>query len=220
MIEKNNNIDALLRHHLENIDQEIAKFEKVASKEEQLKELLDNFDELDDLFYEALKVKKIYGRINDLIHAYGMLKYLRQDFRKDESKPLGILSLSLGPNSSTARHDLVSKKKVAEFKFSDWNENGKNGIRGKQVAKDFVRLILNYKETPTENQRKYYLFLHRKKDVKLAVDYLKGDSNLEKILTKKLFHFLSLKINPMPDTIGELYQKYENKIIVTAIKTD
>ncbi len=93
----------------------------------------ENLDE--SLLVALLQVKRVAGQINVGIHAVGILLALPRILTKGER--VQILSLGAG---NTGRHfDLVTDRRVAEFKFIHWRGTS-DTIRQNSIFKDFYYL--------------------------------------------------------------------------------
>lgn len=89
--------------------------------------------------YEAAQIiKKASAQINEIVHAFGIINCLPFILRKDEI----IESLSLGSGASGNGIDLVTDIRIAEFKFSEWQNDNSNGTRRRAVFSDYVSLLL------------------------------------------------------------------------------
>ncbi|WP_338498775.1 PE-PGRS family protein [Streptomyces sp. SJL17-4] len=88
------------------------------------------------LLASALTVRESLGRINDLIHASGILLALPHVLEDDETisrRP------SLGAGNDPSRpYDLETNRRVAEFKLARWR--GADAMRKRQVFKDLTML--------------------------------------------------------------------------------
>ena len=96
----------------------------------------------------ALRIKKITGQINIIIHAWGILISLPHILKKDEK----IISLSLGAGNTGKDFDLETDQRVAEFKFIEW-QGGPEAMRKKSLFKDFFYLV------ERGDDKKRYLYL-------------------------------------------------------------
>jgi hypothetical protein len=91
---------------------------------------------IDDAFLaSALSVKKIAGQINVIIHAAGILRSL-QDILEPGEK---VEYVSLGAGNTGRKFDLETNRRVAEYKFIDW-QGGPESIRQNGIFKDFFEL--------------------------------------------------------------------------------
>lgn len=89
-----------------------------------------------DLMVAALTVRGSLGRLNDLIHAAGIvlaLPHLLQDGEEIAVRP----SLAAG-NDPSRPFDLETDRRVAEFKLARWR--GADAMRKRQTFKDLVML--------------------------------------------------------------------------------
>ncbi len=89
-----------------------------------------------ELLIAALTVRESLGRINDLIHAAGImlaLPHVLEDGETITNRP----SLGAG-NDSSRPYDLETNQRVAEFKLARWR--GSDAMRKRQTFKDLVML--------------------------------------------------------------------------------
>lgn len=93
----------------------------------------DGIDE--SLLLAALLVKRMHGQINVIVHAVGILVSLPHVLESGEM----IESLSLGAGNTGRPHDLVTDRRVAEFKFIDW-KGGAESIRQNSLFVDLFNL--------------------------------------------------------------------------------
>lgn len=92
-----------------------------------------------DLYNAALIIKRASAQINEMVHAFGILNCLPKILQKDEK----VESLSLASGATGEGIDLVTSHRIAEFKFSNWQDGSSNGMRKRQVFADLVSLYLN-----------------------------------------------------------------------------
>ncbi|WP_231627096.1 PE-PGRS family protein [Streptomyces apocyni] len=89
-----------------------------------------------DLLVSALTTRENLGRLNDLIHATGImlaLPFILDEGEKVTNRP------SLGAGNDPSRpYDLETDQRVAEFKLSRWR--GADAARKRQTFKDLVML--------------------------------------------------------------------------------
>lgn len=83
----------------------------------------------------ALLVKRTAGQINVLVHSIGILTALPYILEAGET----IESLSLGAGNTGRAHDLVTNRRIAEFKFTDWR-GGPESIRQNGLFADLFSL--------------------------------------------------------------------------------
>ena len=102
-----------------------------------------------DLLESAITFKRTVSQINVLIHSIGILLSLPEILEKDEV----VKYLSLGAGNTGRLFDLETDKRVAEFKFINW-QGGAYSIRQNSFFKDFFLLAESERST-----RKYlYVF--------------------------------------------------------------
>lgn len=99
-----------------------------------------------ELFEAALVVKKLSAQIDEMVHASGIIKCLPLILEDNEI----IESLSLAAGADGEGIDLVTNKRIAEFKFSRWQDKVANGSRKRQVFADLVSLYLNVRDSKKE----------------------------------------------------------------------
>lgn len=124
-----------------------------------------------NLYNAALRIKKASAQINEMVHAFGILSCLPRILQKNEQ----IESLSLASGAAGDGIDLVTSHRVAEFKFSNWQETASNGMRRRQVFSDLVSLYLN----ETKKQKELYVL-----DIDAIKDFFTGHSKWKKVLSK------------------------------------
>lgn len=92
-----------------------------------------------NLFDAALIVKKASAQIDEIVHAIGIINCLPKILKANEV----VESLSLAAGADGDGFDLVTNKRIAEFKFAKWQDGGAaNGMRKRQVFADCVNLYL------------------------------------------------------------------------------
>lgn len=128
---------------------------------------------LDDNVYEAaIIVKKISAQIDEVVHAVGIIRCLPKILAKNEK----IESLSLAAGSEGEGFDLVTNKRIAEFKFSVWQEgNAANAMRKRQVFSDYINLLL----ADTTKAKELYVIGADK-----IKKYFDGRADWKKVLSK------------------------------------
>jgi hypothetical protein len=87
------------------------------------------------LLSAALDVKFAAARINDIVHAVGILVSLPKILKPGEK----IISMSLGAGNTNRSWDLETDLRIAEFKFIHWR-GGAETIRQNALFKDFFFL--------------------------------------------------------------------------------
>lgn len=106
--------------------------------------------DLTEIYHSALEVKKLSAQIDEIVHATGIIQCLSKILEKDEE----VIDLSLASSSEGEGIDLVTNKRIAEFKFARWQLSNANGMRKRQVFADLVNLYLH----PTTKSKELYVF--------------------------------------------------------------
>lgn len=101
-----------------------------------------------NLLDAAVTLKEVSGQINVFIHVIGILLSLPHILDETET----IESLSLGAGNTGRDFDLVTDRRIAEFKFMQWR-GGSETIRQNAVFKDFFELA----EADTQKRRVLYV---------------------------------------------------------------
>jgi hypothetical protein len=124
----------------------------------------------DRLLDNAFQIKSVAGQINVIIHTIGILLSLPHILAEDEI----VQSLSLGAGSTGRRFDLETNRRVAEFKFIQW-QGGSEAIRQNQLFKDFYNLA----EFKT-NKTKYMYVLGKE----IPIRFFNGNRALSSVFSK------------------------------------
>jgi hypothetical protein len=85
-----------------------------------------------------------------------------------------IISLSLGAGNTGKKSDLITNKRIAEFKFVDW-KGGPESIRQNRLFKDFVYLLWE----PGDKKRELYLL-----GLEIAERFFNGGRSVESVLSR------------------------------------
>lgn len=96
----------------------------------------------------AIEIKNLAGQINVVIHAVGILVSLPYLLARDER----IEALSLGAGNTGRDHDLVTDRRIAEFKFIDWR-GGPESIRQNGLFIDLFNLA------SAQTQKRRYMYV-------------------------------------------------------------
>ena len=102
-------------------------------------------EKVKNLLQAALIVKRISSQIDEIVHAAGIIMCLPKILEEGEI----IQSLSLAAGAEGDGIDLVTDRRVAEFKFSQWQDSS-NGARKRHVFADCVNLMML--ETPKSKE--------------------------------------------------------------------
>lgn len=88
-----------------------------------------------DTLEAAGLIKRLAGQINVVIHALGILLCLPEILNHGER----IEAVSLGAGNTGKSFDLITDRRIAEFKFIAW-QGGPESIRQNSIFKDFYYL--------------------------------------------------------------------------------
>jgi hypothetical protein len=99
-----------------------------------------------EVYESALIFKSLSAQIDEVVHSTGIIKLLPRILDENEK----ILGLSLAAGADGDGIDLVTNKRIAEFKFSRWQTGVANGMRKRQVFTDLVNLYLDNRKLTKE----------------------------------------------------------------------
>lgn len=135
-------------------------------------------------------MKRVAAQINVIIHAVGILVSLPHILTEHET----VESLSLGAGNTGREFDLTTDKRVAEFKFIEW-QGGPESIRQNSLFYDFFTLAEH------ESTRRRFLYLL---GTDKALRFLRGNRSLRSVLSK------NRKIN------DQFIARYDNEFTVVS----
>jgi len=160
-----------------------------------------------DTLIVALNLKQIAGQVNVMIHALGILISLPRILEEDEA----IESVSLGAGNTGKKFDLVTDRRVAEFKFIQWR-GGSESIRQNNVFKDFLNLLWD-----TSGKRRQ-LFLTRTEE---AISFLNGGRALSSVLSKNdtIKTMFEHRYGTEFKNVGEFYRKYQREVEILDLRS-
>lgn len=99
------------------------------------------------VLHRALTIKDLAGQIHVVIHTVGMLVALPHILERAER----IESVSLGAGNTGREYDLVTDRRIAEFKFIQWR--GADSIRQNNLFIDLFNLA------SAETDRRRYMYV-------------------------------------------------------------
>src|SRR5665811_1387040 len=145
------------------------------------------------VFDAALTVKRLAGRINDIVHAVGILTALPHVLEPGEV----ILSLSLASGNTGKAYDLETDRQIAEFKFVTW-QGGPESIRQNGLFIDLFRLA----GADTDKRRLLYVVGERQ-----PLRFLNGRRSLKSVLSRNASAARSFQdfYGRRFSTVGEYY---------------
>lgn len=117
----------------------------------------------------ALLVKRLAGQVNVIVHTLGILLSLPAILQDDEV----VEELSLGAGNTGRSFDLVTNRRIAEFKFIAWR-GGAEAIRQNSLFVDLYHLA----EAETTKTRQLYVT-----DLVSPVRFLQGRRALKSVLS-------------------------------------
>jgi hypothetical protein len=145
----------------------------------------------------AAEMKRLAGQINVVIHALGILLCLPHILEEGET----VEYVSLGAGNTGRAFDLETNKRIAEFKFINW-QGGSETIRQNSIFKDVFELIRH-----KTNKRKYLYVLGTHHPLK----FLQGGRSLDSILSR---HTKLKRI--FDDLYGNKFQKVRDWYVTHA----
>lgn len=122
------------------------------------------------LLGSSLLVKRASAQIDTVIHAVGILLSLPHILTKGER----VESTSLGAGNTGRAHDLVTDRRIAEFKFIHW-KGGSESVRQNGLFIDLFKLAI----ADTDKNRQLFLL-----GTKHALRCLRGRRQIESVLSK------------------------------------
>lgn len=122
------------------------------------------------LLESALVLKQTAGQINVVIHALGILLALPNILLQNEV----VQYLSLGAGNAGKPFDLETNKRIAEFKFINW-QGGSETIRQNSIFKDFYLLA----EADTKKEKYLYIL-----GLQYPLKFLTGGRSLKSVLSR------------------------------------
>ena len=155
-----------------------------------------------DTLNAALDVKSVMGQINVIVHTLGIINSLPYLLEDNEV----VESVSLGADNASSEFDLITNKRIAEFKFITWR--GNDSMRLKTTFGDYYNLV----ECNTEKEK--YLYLT---DCSYFEKFLNGRRSFSSILSKnnKIAKEFEAKYNNKYNFLNEYYD--DNKFKVNLI---
>jgi hypothetical protein len=123
-----------------------------------------------ELLQAASTIKSVAGRINDIVHALGILVSLPRILSEEET----ITSMSLGAGNTGRSWDLETDQQLAEFKFIRW-QGGPESIRQNGLFKDFFYLA----EFETNKRRRVYLL-----GLEHPTKFLTGGRSIDSVVSR------------------------------------
>lgn len=153
----------------------------------------------------ALTLKQATGQIDEVVHAVGILLALPHILAEDEV----VHYLSLGAGNTGKRFDLETDRRVAEFKFIQWQ--GKSDVvRQNALFKDFFRLAEH------ETNKKRYLYVV---DSTHPRRFLRSGRDLESVMSRDvaLLADFRRRYGDQYRVVREYYDAMQDKVHVVDV---
>lgn len=146
-----------------------------------------------ELWASAQYMKAVAGQINVVVHAAGILLSLPYILQEGEV----VEALSLGAGNTGVPFDLITNRRVAEFKFIHWR-GGPESIRKNQLFKDFFLLA----EAEATKDRYLYVL-----DEQYPLKFLRGKRALASVQSRnnKLWAAFQARYGDRFATVGDYY---------------
>lgn len=152
------------------------------------------------LIASAAQVKRASAQIDVIIHTIGIMHSL--PYLLDEGEL--VETTSLGAGNAGSDFDLVTNRRIAEFKFIYW-QGGSESIRKKTFFQDYFKLIRD------RSQRTKYFYLL---NTDIPLRFLKGKSKVLGILDRnqQLANDFQQMYGHAFQTVGEYYTAHKNDV--------
>lgn len=152
------------------------------------------------LITAAAQIKRASAQIDVVIHAAGILYALPYLLESGER----IETASIGAGNAGSDFDLVTDRRIAEFKFIYW-QGGSEAVRKRTFFQDYFKLIRDQ-----SHRAKYFYLLNT--DIPLR--FLKGKSKTLRVLdtNARLRNSFQHLYGDKFQTVGEYYEAYKDQV--------
>jgi hypothetical protein len=152
------------------------------------------------LMLSARRLKAAAAQIDEVIHSVGILQSLQHILEYDEQ----VEYVSLGAGNTGKKFDLETNKRVAEFKFIDWQPKS-NTIRENGIFKDFYALA----EHDTNKKKELYVI-----GPNHVLKFLNGGRALNSVLSKqpKILAGIISKYSGSLKVVRNYYEIHQNNV--------
>jgi hypothetical protein len=152
------------------------------------------------LIFAAAQVKRASAQIDVVIHSAGILYSLPHILDPDEI----VLSTSLGAGNAASEFDLVTDKRLAEFKFIYW-QGGSESVRKKTFFQDYFKLV----REPRSKAKYFYLL-----NTDVPLKFLSGKSASHRMLDRsaKLAADFEKRYGSKYPTVGDYYAAHKGEV--------
>lgn len=161
---------------------------------------------IDEEFMDsAVAVKRVAGQINVIIHAAGILCSLSSILEHGEK----VESVSLGAGNVGRQFDLETNKRIAEYKFIDW-QGGPEAIRQNGIFKDFFELA------EYETHKRKYLYVI---GTEYPLKFFNGGRSLTSVLSRypKIAARIHEKYGDRITKVCDYYELKKNEVIISDV---
>lgn len=182
---------------------------KLQIEGKKIKEITENIKDINHESFKAAKIiKESKSQINETVHAIGIIILLPKILDKQEK----VESVSLAAGSDRSGFDLVTDKRVAEFKFGKSPKEQLIGYRRRTFYSDYLCLLMNI----DKNDKTQYFYLYQPH---LFIKFIKGKSQWKNVLKKNLslmnrFENFLKRHNSNASTVKEVYDEFDNGSII------
>lgn len=201
-------LETLIKHYSNEKLTDIVCDLQVRLKDKNVKSIVSIINEditSKDTLNAALEVKSVMGQINVIVHTLGIVNALPYILQDDEV----IESVSLGADNANSEFDLITNKRIAEFKFITWR--GNDSMRLKTTFADYYNLV----EYDTSKHKYLYLI-----DCSYFKKFLNGKRSFKSILSKnvKIANDFEIKYSNKYSYINEYYNHNKSKVNLVSLK--
>ena len=158
-----------------------------------------------DALVAAGVMKLLFGQINVIVHALGILRCLPHILEPGET----VEYVSLGAGNTGRAFDLETDRRVAEFKFIRW-QGGAETIRQNSIFKDLYLLA-----TADTDKRKYLYVLGTETPLK----FLRGGRAMDSVLSKNvgMKADFAARFGDQYRTVRDYYRDHHDQVIIADV---
>lgn len=202
-----NSIDKLISYYSnENLTNMVLDLQKQLKNKniKSINSIIDKEHVNGDILNAALEVKEVMGQINVIVHTLGIINALPYILEDGEI----VDSVSLGADNATSEFDLITNKRIAEFKFITWR--GNDSMRLKTTFADFYELA----EFETNKEKYLYLI-----ETSYFLKFLNGRRSFSSILNRNVVlsqHFTK-KYKDRYNYVNEYYNDNKSKVNLVSL---
>lgn len=152
------------------------------------------------LIASAAQVKRACAQIDVVIHTVGILYSLPYLLEEGEI----VETVSLGAGNASSDFDLVTNRRIAEFKFIYW-QGGSEAVRKKTFFQDYFKLV----REQTHKAKFLYLL-----NTQIPLMFLRGTSNVFRMLDRnqRLRDDFQARYGTRFQTVGDFYLSHKDVV--------